>query len=89
MITLLQRCSALLAAALMMTGCVRVNAAYPGYYNIFGLIILVLVIIAVLDVLKHSWSTEKKLVWILLIVVIPVLGLLLYYFIARNKGGNL
>ncbi len=52
--------------------------------GIIGIIILVLDILAIMQVLKSSMSGEKKLLWILLILFLPVLGLILYYLIGRK-----
>jgi len=41
-------------------------------------------IIAIIDVIKSSMSTGKKILWILLILVLPVLGLILYYLVGRK-----
>ena len=52
--------------------------------GLFGIIILVLDIIAIIDVLKSSMDTGKKILWIVLIVLLPVIGLILYYLMGRK-----
>lgn len=52
--------------------------------SILGIIILVLDILAIIDVLKSSMATGKKILWILLILFLPVLGLILYYLVGRK-----
>lgn len=52
--------------------------------GLLSVIILVLDIIAIIDVIKSSLSTGKKILWILLILVLPVLGLILYYLVGRK-----
>jgi hypothetical protein len=52
--------------------------------GLLSLIILVLDIVAIIDVLKSSMSTGKKVLWILLILILPVIGLLLYFFLGRK-----
>ena len=44
-----------------------------------SLIVLVLDVIAIIDVLKSSKATSKKILWVLLIVILPLVGLILYY----------
>lgn len=51
---------------------------------ILGLIVLVLDIIAIVDVLKSSMDTGKKALWILLIVILPVIGMVLYFLIGKK-----
>lgn len=53
--------------------------------GILGLVILVLDIVAIVDALKTQSTTGKKALWVILILVLPVIGLLLYYFVGRKK----
>ena len=53
--------------------------------GILGLIILVLDIIAIMDCVKSSKSNGQKALWIILILVLPVVGLILYYIIGKKK----
>ena len=50
-----------------------------------GLVILVLDIIAIVDCLKSNADTVKKLLWILVILLLPLIGMLLYFLLARGK----
>jgi hypothetical protein len=52
--------------------------------GILGLLILVLDIIALVDVLKSSMDTGKKALWIILILVLPVIGMVLYFLIGKK-----
>ncbi len=53
--------------------------------GILGLIVLVLDILAVLDCLKSSKDTAKKILWIALIVFLPFVGLILYYLVGKKQ----
>ena len=53
-------------------------------YGIVGLIIFILDIIAIVDVLKSNKDVAMKLVWILLILFLPLIGMLLYFLIGRK-----
>ncbi|MCU1716212.1 PLDc N-terminal domain-containing protein [Pseudomonas sp. 5P_3.1_Bac2] len=46
--------------------------------GLLGLVILALDIWAILSVIKSSASLGVKLVWIVLIVILPVLGLIIW-----------
>ncbi|MBB3103652.1 PLDc N-terminal domain-containing protein [Azomonas macrocytogenes] len=46
--------------------------------GILGLIILALDIWAVLNVVRSSADTGKKVLWVLLILILPVLGLIIW-----------
>ena len=52
--------------------------------GLLGLVVLVLDIIAIVDVLKSSDDTTKKLLWILLILFLPVLGMILYFLLGKK-----
>ena len=52
--------------------------------QILGLLILVLDIIAIVDVLKSSMDTGKKALWILLILILPVIGMVIYFVIGKK-----
>ena len=52
--------------------------------GILGLIVLVLDIIAIVDCAKRSMDTGKKVLWIVLILLLPVVGLILYYLVGRK-----
>ena len=54
-------------------------------YNLLGFVILVFDIIAIVSVIGGSSSTERKALWTLAIVVLPLLGMILYFFIGRNR----
>lgn len=57
------------------------------YGGIFGLIILALDIWAIINVIQSSASTGSKVLWALLILVLPVLGLIIWFF-AGPRGGR-
>lgn len=47
---------------------------------IFGLIILIADIWAIVNVFGSTASTGAKVLWILLILILPVVGLIIWYF---------
>ena len=50
-----------------------------------SLIILIIDIIVIVDIVKSNKDTEKKVLWIIAVVFLPVLGPLLYYFLGRRR----
>jgi hypothetical protein len=52
--------------------------------GIIGLLVLVLDIIAIVDALKSSMDTGKKALWIILILILPVIGMVLYFLIGKK-----
>ena len=53
--------------------------------TLIGLVILILDIIAIVDCIKGSLTTGKKVLWIVLILILPVIGLILYYLLGKSK----
>jgi hypothetical protein len=52
-----------------------------GFNGIWGLLILAADIWAIINISQSSVSNELKLVWILVVVLLPLLGLILWYFL--------
>lgn len=49
-----------------------------GY--LFGIIIFALDVWAIASIINTNESTTTKLIWILLVAILPVLGLLIWWF---------
>jgi len=52
-----------------------------GYNSLLGVLILVADIWAIINIFQSSVSNEKKLIWIIVVVLLPVLGLVLWFFL--------
>ena len=52
--------------------------------GIVALIVLVLDIIALVDILKISVYVANKALWIILILILPVIGMVLYFLIGKK-----
>ncbi|OHC75093.1 MAG: hypothetical protein A3H24_07635 [Rhodoferax sp. RIFCSPLOWO2_12_FULL_60_11] len=57
-----------------------------GYNGLIGVLVLAGDIWAILNIFQSSVSNEKKLIWIIAVVLLPVLGLLLWYFLGPRNG---
>ena len=55
--------------------------------GIFGLILLIADIWAIVSVFQSGATTGKKVLWIVLILVLPLIGLILW-FLAGPKSGK-
>ena len=53
-------------------------------YTIIGIIHLVLFIIAAIEILSANKPVANKLVWLLIIFLLPVIGLILCFLIGRG-----
>ena len=58
-------------------------------YGILGLIVFVLDIYAIYKVLTSGASTGAKVLWTLLIVLLPVVGLILWFFLGPKGHAHI
>jgi hypothetical protein len=54
-------------------------------FRLLGLLVLVLDVIAVVSVLKSGADSGTKLLWIVLIVLLPFLGMVLYFLMGPGR----
>lgn len=54
--------------------------------RLLGLIILIIDVLVVIDIIKSNKDTEKKILWVIAVVFLPILGPVLYFII--GKSGN-
>ncbi|MBF0253660.1 MAG: PLDc_N domain-containing protein [Candidatus Omnitrophica bacterium] len=54
--------------------------------GLLSLVILVLDIIAIVNVVQGKMSTGSKVLWIILILVLPVIGMVLYFLIGKKNA---
>ena len=57
-----------------------------GYNGLWGLLILAGDIWAIINIFQSTVSNEKKLLWILVVALLPLLGLILWYFLGPRDG---
>jgi hypothetical protein len=54
--------------------------------SLLGLVILALDIWAIVSIVQSSATTGKKVLWILLVLILPVVGLILWFLLGpRGK----
>ena len=59
-----------------------------GFNGLWGLLVLAGDVWAVLQIAQSSVSNEKKALWIVLVVVLPLLGLILWFFLGPKSGAK-
>lgn len=52
--------------------------------KLWGLILIVIAVIVVVDVWQREHSLEKRLLWTIVVVVFPLLGALAWYLVSRK-----
>jgi divalent metal cation (Fe/Co/Zn/Cd) transporter len=65
-----------------------VTSIVSGVFGlVFFVIELILIVYALLDIFKNpNFNLNTKLLWVIIIVLIPILGSLLYIFWGRNQS---
>ena len=54
--------------------------------GIFGLLVLIADVWAIVSIVQSAASTGKKVLWIVLVLLLPVLGLILWFLLGpRGK----
>ena len=51
---------------------------------ILSVTVLVLDVLAIMDCVSSSKSTGMKILWIILVILLPLVGLILYFLIGRK-----
>ena len=58
-----------------------------GYGGILGVLILIGDIWALINILQSSVENGKKLLWVVVVVLLPLVGLILWFFMGpRNRA---
>jgi succinate dehydrogenase/fumarate reductase cytochrome b subunit len=56
---------------------------YPG---LGGLIVLIADVWAIVNIFQSGADTGKKVLWTVLVILLPVLGFILWYFLGPKTG---
>ena len=56
------------------------------YQGLFGLVILIADVWAIVNIFQSSVDTGNKVLWTVLVIVLPVLGFILWYFLGPKTG---
>jgi len=56
------------------------------YGGLWGLLVLIADIWAIVNIIQSSASTGKKVLWIVIVAVLPVLGFILWFFMGPKTG---
>lgn len=54
--------------------------------GIIGLVVLVLDIVAIVDIFRSARDTGKKILWTLLVIFLPVVGMIVYFIVGKKKA---
>jgi hypothetical protein len=54
-------------------------------FRILGVLVFVLDIIAIVSILKSSAESGTKILWMLLVILLPFLGMILYFAMGPGR----
>lgn len=54
--------------------------------GLLGLVVLVLDVIAIIDIVKSSRDAGNKILWLLIVILLPLIGMILYFLIGKKKA---
>lgn len=55
-------------------------------YSLFGILVLIGDIWAIINILQSSAGNDKKLLWVVVVVLLPLIGLILWFFLGPREG---
>jgi hypothetical protein len=55
-------------------------------YNLLGLVVLICDIWALINIFQSGADTERKVLWTVLIVLLPLVGFIAWYFAGPKSG---
>jgi succinate dehydrogenase/fumarate reductase cytochrome b subunit len=56
------------------------------YQGLGGLIVLVADVWAIISIVQSGASTGNKVLWVVIVAVLPVVGFILWYFLGPRTG---
>lgn len=56
------------------------------YQGLGGLIVLIFDVWAIVNIFQSGADTGKKVLWTVLVIILPVLGFILWYFLGPRTG---
>lgn len=56
------------------------------YRGLWGLLVLIADVWAIVSIVQSGADTGKKVLWVVLVIVLPVLGFVLWLFLGPRTG---
>jgi len=55
-------------------------------HSLWGVLVLIADIYAIVNILQSGADTGKKVLWTIIVILLPVLGFILWFFIGPRTG---
>jgi hypothetical protein len=56
------------------------------YRGIWGLLVLIADVWAIVNILQSGATTDRKVLWTIIVLLLPVLGVILWFFLGPKAG---
>ena len=56
------------------------------YQGLLGLLVLIADVWAIIQILQSGADSTKKLLWVVVVILLPLIGLVLWYFMGPRNG---
>jgi hypothetical protein len=67
-------------------GSLKEFLVYYGNNSLWGILVLVADIWAIVNIFQGNASTERKVLWTVLVILLPVLGFIIWLFAGPRTG---
>jgi hypothetical protein len=54
-------------------------------FRLFPLLILIIDVIVIVDIVQSHKDNEKKILWVIAVIFLPILGPILYYLMGKKS----
>jgi hypothetical protein len=75
---------------MMLGGCQEVGGDKKGrqmqYQGIFGIVVLIADVWAIINIFQSGADTGNKVIWTVVVILLPVLGFILWFFLGPKTG---
>ena len=55
-------------------------------YSLWGIVVLIADIWAIVNIVQSAADAAKKILWTVVVIVLPVLGFILWFFLGPRTG---
>ncbi|MBT1690526.1 PLDc N-terminal domain-containing protein [Dawidia soli] len=54
-------------------------------YRLISLLTLVIDIVVIVDIVRSRLSSDRKILWVVVVVLLPLVGPILYYLLEKKR----
>ncbi len=55
-----------------------------GSYSLLGIVVIILDVIAIISIVIGSAGVMHKVIWTVVVLIFPVVGMIVYYLVGRS-----